>query len=83
MPTLTFAEIADGAVFGDGKEGIYRKVPPFQAPPQGFRSRPEANAWELDSRTMQPAAPAWFAEDCDELVCPLPGRTLNGNTAAG
>ncbi len=69
---LTFDDIPEGAVFGDGKEGVYVKVPAFCAAPSGFRLRPEANAWELDSK-MEPEAPAWFADDCDGLVYPLPG----------
>lgn len=68
---LTFAEIPDGAIFGDGKEGVYRKVASFRAPPQGSWTCSEANAWELYLKG--PATPAWFADDCDQLVYPLPG----------
>lgn len=71
MRPVTFVEIPHGAIFGDGKEGIYKKVPTFPAPPQGFRSRPEANAWELEPRTLKPDSPAWFADDCDDLAYPL------------
>lgn len=78
LSTVTFAEIPQGAIFGDGKEGIYKKVPTFPAPPQGFRSRPEANAWELEPSTLMPDSPAWLADDCDELVYPLPSRRSSG-----
>lgn len=79
MPrTVTFADLPQGAIFGDGKEGIYKKVPTFPATPQGFRFHPEANAWELDPRTLQRDSPAWFADDCDELVYPLPGGLSTG-----
>jgi hypothetical protein len=83
LRTVTFAEIPQGAIFGDGKEGVYKKVPAFPARPNGFRSHPEANAWELDASTLKPESPAWFADDCDELVYPLPGGLGRGTATIG
>ena len=72
----TFADLPEGAVFGDGKEGVFLKVKPFFAPPAGFRSQTEANALELASPGM--FAPAWFAPDFDGLVFPLPEAGAKG-----
>lgn len=71
---MMFAEIPEGAVFGDGKEGVYRKVTPFRAAPNGFRSHCDANAFELEPGREE--TPAWFAQDCEGLVYPL--RTGTG-----
>lgn len=72
---MNFSGLPLFAVFGDGKEGVFLKVEPFAAAPQGFRSVPEANALQLsaDPGTDDNVfSLAWFAADCDELVFPLP-----------
>ncbi len=54
-PTVGTDGMIFRSVYIDGKDGLYRKVSLFPAPPAGFRSQLEANAVELDPTTLEEA----------------------------